>query len=96
VPSTWLTADKLSTKWPPFKSAQKIDSCVRSCETPGENWSDEICRVIKPYDNYDFARRYALPRSTITSDLSDMEDVISPKHPRKKNPRQIDNVNNYQ
>ncbi|CAG7818294.1 unnamed protein product, partial [Allacma fusca] len=71
VSTSWIS---LITKWPPYKSSSKFDASVRNCEIPGPDWSSCRCRVLKTYDNYTFARTHGLTRSTVTSDLSEMDD----------------------
>ncbi|CAG7732359.1 unnamed protein product, partial [Allacma fusca] len=62
---------------------------VKSRQIPGENWEESPCRVLNSYDNYDFARKYALPQSVYTSELSDMDDVVSPRHAQSKFTRRM-------
>ncbi|CAG7821456.1 unnamed protein product, partial [Allacma fusca] len=93
VSSNWLLNDNTSTRWPPFKTAQKLQACVKSRQIPGNNWEESPCRVLNSYDNYDFARKYALPQSVYTSELSDMDDVVPPRHAQSKFTRRMMNEN---
>lgn len=37
IPSTWLSADKKRSKWPPYNERQ-IVKAVSKKEEPGDNW----------------------------------------------------------
>ncbi|CAG7730205.1 unnamed protein product, partial [Allacma fusca] len=84
IASSWLNTTQTTTRWPPYKSNHKFELAVKLREKPGKNWETWPCQVIKSYDTYAIARTYGLPRSVLTSDLSEAEDIGTRQRTRKR------------
>lgn len=87
IPEVWCVGDN-RCYWPPFKTVQRFERALLSCEPPKENWALYDMRILRKTDSYDKARQL-VTKAQDTSDLQTdaEEDQPNRKRQKKANPR---------
>ncbi|XP_058803123.1 protein unc-79 homolog [Phymastichus coffea] len=85
VPSNWLTDDKESVYWPPYKDSARVKSAAINLESRNSDWELYSCTFIKSNDDYVDAQKEArFPNLDDLTDASDEERLKATRAARNK------------
>ncbi|XP_058808045.1 uncharacterized protein LOC131673781 [Phymastichus coffea] len=85
VPSNWLTDDKESVYWPPYKDSARVKSAAINLESRNSDWELYSCTFIKSNDDYVDAQKEArFPNFDDLTDASDEERLKATRAARNK------------